>query len=116
MDWAREPLDDASRAAIARGRWVRFPEATVVAVAEAWNAGMTTAHMADDLRCSPASLRILIGRLTQIGVKLRKASQSGSVARSRRPSPPPAVATPEAFARPAALRRFSWDAATDKGA
>ena len=104
--WPRIPLDDDSRRAIEAAHWKRFSATSIVAVAEAWNAGVTTAQMAPDMRCSPASLRILIGRLTQLGVKLRKAGQAA-------PKHPQSAALdfpPEEVRQaPQAPRRFSWE-------
>lgn len=76
-DWRRSPLLESDLIAIDTVTWRAFPRATVIAVAEAWNAGVTTAEMAADLGCSPASLRMMIGRLKQCGVTMRQASEAG---------------------------------------
>jgi len=87
MEWKRAPLDADGVRALDSVTWRALPRDTVLAVAEGWNAGMTTADMAADLGCRPASLRIMIGRLIQCGVPMRRAVTPGLPAAL---TPPPA--------------------------
>jgi len=71
-DWPAKPLSADDLKIVDRTNWRVFPKATVIAIAEAWNAGMLTADMARDLGCKPGSLRVLIGKLGQIGLQMRR--------------------------------------------
>lgn len=80
-EWPRAALTEAEIASIQTRRWKAFPVDTVIAIAEAWNAGMMTADMARDLACSAASVRMLLGAIGQCGVKMRIASGQPAWAR-----------------------------------
>jgi hypothetical protein len=112
FDWPCKPLMADDLVAIDATRWRVFPRATVVAIAEAWNAGLNTATMAADLECRPGSIRVLIGKLTQVGVALRTAVDPSTVATreiARKRSPAAEAMAQEQFAR---LRRVAaWDPA-----
>lgn len=86
-DWPIGDLSAQDVAIIEAGKWHCFGTSTVVAIARAWQAGMTTAQMAADLGCGPGTLRLLLGRLKQIGVDLRSADRMrpASLGRSRSP-------------------------------
>jgi hypothetical protein len=73
--WPISDLSESDLAAIDKAKWTVFPRDTVARITMAWNAGMKTADMARDLECRPGSLRVLIGKLTQIGVKVRRANE-----------------------------------------
>lgn len=106
--WLRNALTDADLDAINRTNWRVFPRETVIAIAEAWNAGMDTAPMAADLNCKPGSLRVLIGKLVQIGVKMRSGARptggEQAVAAFRQRSPLAEQMAEEQMAR---LRRLA---------
>lgn len=108
--WPRQALSEADEAALMSKHWRKRPVEIVRAVAEAWNAGMTTAEMAADLGCNAGALRITIGVLVQAGVQMRRAHV---------PRTPPPIATirrgvetvERTFDHRAdrLLRRFSWE-------
>ena len=79
----RLPLHDQDYTAIQSVHWRRWDAESVCAIAEGWQAGLSTTTLARCLNCQAGSLRFLIGKLRQIGVKLRPA-KAQSHARSRR--------------------------------
>lgn len=113
LSWPRHPLTAADMAAVAATRWRTFTRETVIAIAEAWNAGMVTADMAKDLRCKPGSLRVLIGKLTQVGVEMRRAGRETVGERAAAfVRPRSALAEAMAEEQMARLRRVArWDSA-----
>jgi hypothetical protein len=72
MNWSLSaPLSPADEALIRAVKWRVWTIDQALAIAAGWNGGMTTAEMAADLECRPGSVRLTIGKLTQIGCALR---------------------------------------------
>jgi len=81
----RLPLHDQDYAAIQSVRWRRWDAEIVCAVAEGWQAGLSTTTLALCLNCQAGSLRCLVGKLRQIGVRLRPAKAQFHTPRRRSP-------------------------------
>lgn len=110
--WPRQALSEADEAALASKHWRKRPVEIVRAVAEAWNAGMTTAEMAADLGCKPGALRITIGVLVQAGVSMRRAKPMRAPIFQASPEIKRGVESVERTHDRRAdklLRRFSWE-------
>lgn len=110
-NWPRSSLSDEDVAIIEKVKWVVYPFATVIAITEGWNAGLTTAQTPADLQVKPGSLRVLIGRLTQLGVELRRAAPYGDFPAVKfelavRPTEPVASVSPGHLARMRRLAEF----------
>lgn len=103
--WSRSPLSADDLLRLDAVKWWRVTRELAQAVAEGWNAGLTTKEMAMATGYSPGSFRILLGRLTQIGVSLRGAGQkvAADVVTVDEPIPVKSE-TPRL-----ALRKFSWE-------
>ncbi len=71
--WPRTPLRPEDYAAIDGVHWRAVAKKVAIAVAEGWNAGLDTKSMADAMGVTPGTYRVLLGKLTQIGVQLRPA-------------------------------------------
>lgn len=73
LDWKRGEIPDAEAALILASNWRMVTADEALAVAQGWNANLTTKEMAAVSGRSAPSYRMLLGRLKQIGVTLRPA-------------------------------------------
>lgn len=74
--WPREPLPPLERIRINLANWSVFTYDEQLAIAEAWNAGLTVAVMSRQMHRSPTAVQTLVDNLRHLKVPMREATEA----------------------------------------
>ncbi len=78
MNWRRAPLSDEDNRRLDAVKWSAFTRDEAQAIAEGWNAGLdaNAMHAQFHRTIGRQSICILIGRLSQLGIVMRRRDQA----------------------------------------